>query len=101
MNFNKNVGWATLWAIFQQTHLVTLRRESNTQRIQLFLSSALPQSRALKSWSWKNVSAPAQICICRDGSIFHIPSRVARLFLVRDTKTEKMYQMNTKCTKWS
>jgi hypothetical protein len=28
-------------------------------------------------------------------------SRVARFFLVHDTKTGKMYQMNTKCTKWS
>jgi hypothetical protein len=27
--------------------------------------------------------------------------RVARFFLVHDTKTGKMYQMNTKCTKWS
>jgi hypothetical protein len=28
-------------------------------------------------------------------------SRVARFFLVRYTKTGKMYQINTKCTKWS
>jgi hypothetical protein len=27
--------------------------------------------------------------------------RVARFFLVNDTKTGKMYQMNTKCTEWS
>jgi fructosamine-3-kinase len=27
--------------------------------------------------------------------------RVARFFLVLDTKAGKMYQMNTKCTKWS
>jgi hypothetical protein len=27
--------------------------------------------------------------------------RVARFFLVHDTKTAKMYQMNTKCTKLS
>jgi hypothetical protein len=30
-----------------------------------------------------------------------IMARVARFFLVHDTKTEKMYQMNTKSTKWS
>jgi hypothetical protein len=30
-----------------------------------------------------------------------IPIRVARFFMVHDTKTGKMYQMNTKCTKWS
>jgi hypothetical protein len=28
-------------------------------------------------------------------------TRVARFFLVHDTKAGKMYQMNTKCTKWS
>jgi hypothetical protein len=28
-------------------------------------------------------------------------SRVARFLLVHDTKTGKMYQMNSKCTKWS
>jgi hypothetical protein len=28
-------------------------------------------------------------------------SRVARFFLVHDTKAGKMYQMNTKCIKWS
>jgi hypothetical protein len=28
-------------------------------------------------------------------------NRVARFFLVHDTKTGKMYQMNTKCTRWS
>jgi hypothetical protein len=27
--------------------------------------------------------------------------RIARFFLVRDTKTGKMYQINTQCTKWS
>jgi hypothetical protein len=27
--------------------------------------------------------------------------RVARFFLVHDTKTGKMYQIKTKCTKWS
>jgi hypothetical protein len=27
--------------------------------------------------------------------------RVARFFMVHDTKTGKMHQMNTKCTKWS
>jgi hypothetical protein len=29
------------------------------------------------------------------------PSRVARLFLLLDTKTGKMYQINIKCTKLS
>jgi hypothetical protein len=28
-------------------------------------------------------------------------TRVARFFLVHDTKIGKMYQMNTKCTRWS
>jgi hypothetical protein len=28
-------------------------------------------------------------------------TRVARFFLVHDTKPGKMYQLNTKCTKWS
>jgi hypothetical protein len=28
-------------------------------------------------------------------------SRVARFLLVHDTKTGKMFQMSTKCTKWS
>jgi hypothetical protein len=28
-------------------------------------------------------------------------SRVARFFLAHDTKTKKMYLMNSKCTKWS
>jgi hypothetical protein len=31
----------------------------------------------------------------------HNYCRVARFFLVHDTKTGKMYQMNTKCTKCS
>jgi hypothetical protein len=30
-----------------------------------------------------------------------IRGRVARFFLVHNTQTVKMYQMNTKCTKWS
>jgi hypothetical protein len=32
---------------------------------------------------------------------FLAPNRVARFFLLHDTKTGKVYQMNTKCTKWS
>jgi hypothetical protein len=30
-----------------------------------------------------------------------VQNRVARFLLVHDTKTVKMYQINTKCTKWS
>jgi hypothetical protein len=30
-----------------------------------------------------------------------VMDRVARFFLVHGTKTGKMYQMNTNCTKWS
>jgi hypothetical protein len=33
--------------------------------------------------------------------LYEVRNRVARFFLVHDTKTGKMYQMNTKCTKWS
>jgi hypothetical protein len=32
---------------------------------------------------------------------FQVQSRVARFFSIHDTKTGKMYQMNTKCTEWS
>jgi hypothetical protein len=37
---------------------------------------------------WRFVSVSAQL-------------RVARFLLVHDTKTGRMYQINTKCTKWS
>jgi hypothetical protein len=30
-----------------------------------------------------------------------VENRVARFFLVHDTKTGKMYQKNTKCNNWS
>jgi hypothetical protein len=50
---------------------------------------------------------------CKKAGMFQIPqtrcsgkasfmvTRVARFFLVHDTKTRKMYQIKTKCNKWS
>jgi hypothetical protein len=52
-------------------------------------------------------TSPACFCLPSLFGLHHIasrlrlPSRVARFFLVRDTKTGKMYQINTKYTKCS
>jgi hypothetical protein len=58
------LSWATFWAIFSHTHLVTLVSASKV---------AYPR---------------------------RLSDRVAKFFLVQNTKTGKMYQISTKNTKW-
>jgi hypothetical protein len=68
---------AKFWAIFIQTHLVTLLLQ-------------LPSSSIEMQQDSRTIADPYRPLLM---------NRVARFFLVHDTKAGKMYQMNTKCTK--
>jgi hypothetical protein len=67
-------------------------------RIQLSCTILTPcdvgQFVGLKQISFVSIVHPSE-------SIISGGCRVAGFFLVHDTKTGKMYQMNRKCTKWS
>jgi hypothetical protein len=52
----------------------------------------------LNNW-WAGNFSPTELNFVYSDPVFG--TRVARFFLVHDTKIGKMYQMTSKCTKWS
>jgi hypothetical protein len=59
----------------------------NVQRL-----TVVHNATTFRLWDWNEISD--------EGLLFLLGYRVARFFSVQHTKTGKIYQMTTKCTKW-
>jgi hypothetical protein len=94
---------------FLKNHLATLRcakKSESDEQHYMKMSAAFFSGACKKKFE---VFLCIKICnhfiVCGNGlpsgsvSKFCLWARVARFFLVHDTKTGKMYQMNKKCTK--
>jgi hypothetical protein len=84
--FCQKMRWNTFWATFSQTHLVALV-EARPRLTLFYVSVYVRFMPAFESALFLH--------------LLRLPARVARFFLVHDTKTGKMYQMNTNCYEWS